>query len=190
MATKKVYAVPFRRKREDRTDYKRRLALLKSNTPRLVVRKTNQHILAQLVKYGDHGDVVVASAHTKDLKKFGWTTATSNIPSAYLTGLLLGKTSKGKDAILDLGLQTPNAGSKLYAVLKGAVDGGLKVKHSDKILPAEERVNGTHIAKYAETIKENKEAYEKIFSGYIKSKVDPTKLNEYFEKAKTKILGK
>ena len=62
----------MRRKREDRTDYKKRLALLKSKTLRLVVRKTNKHVSTQLILYGEDGDKVVESAHTRDLEKFGW----------------------------------------------------------------------------------------------------------------------
>ena len=49
MANKKTYTVPFRRKREGKTNYKKRLGLLKSKSLRLVVRKSNKHILVQLV---------------------------------------------------------------------------------------------------------------------------------------------
>ena len=41
MARKAAYVVPYRRKREGKTDYKGRMNLLKSETTRLVVRPSN-----------------------------------------------------------------------------------------------------------------------------------------------------
>ena len=55
-------SVPFRRKREGRTDYKKRLAMLKSGKARLVVRKTLKNIYAQIIKYDAKGDIIIASA--------------------------------------------------------------------------------------------------------------------------------
>ncbi len=188
MANKKIFTIPFRRKREGKTNYQKRLALLKSGKPRLVVRKTNKHMIVQLIKYGDVGDKVLKTITTKDLVKHGWEMNTSNIPSAYLVGLLMGKEMKGKEAILDLGLQTPIKGSRLYAVLKGAMEGGLKINFSEDIVPKEERLKGMHIQEYARSIKGKKE-YDKIFSAYIKHKKDPEKFEEYFEKVKQKILS-
>ena len=52
---------------------------------------------------------------------------------------------KIKDAILDLGLQTPLKGSRLYAALKGAIDGGLTIPASEEVFPAEERITGQHL---------------------------------------------
>ena len=112
MTHKKVFTIPFSRKRERRTDYKARLAMLKSDTLRLVVRKSNKHIQVQLINYVDKGDIVLKSAHSRELEKFGWKISTSNIPAAYLVGLLIGRRAKGKEAIFDLGLQSPKAGSK------------------------------------------------------------------------------
>ena len=188
MAHKKLFTIPFRRKKQGKTNYKKRLALLKSGKLRLVVRKSNKHMLAQIVKYGDKGDEVLKSVTSKDLLKFGWDLNTSNVPSAYLVGLLLGKELKGKEAILDLGLQTPISGSRLFATLKGAADGGLIIKFSEKIVPIDERIKGTHIQTYANNLKDQ-EKFKKIFSGYIKVKKDPQKFEEYFEKVKQKILS-
>ena len=66
------YRVPFRRRREGRTDYRRRLQLLKSELPRAVVRKTNTGMVVQVYKYTDRGDEIVASAVANELKKLGW----------------------------------------------------------------------------------------------------------------------
>jgi len=140
--------LPFRRKREGRTDYKRRLALLKSGLSRLVIRKSNKSVQAQIVQYQEDGDKVLVTARASDLTKHGWKTSTGNIPAAYLTGVLLAEKAKKKitgDIIVDIGLQKHQKGSRLYAVAKGAIDGGLKVRISEDALPPEERITGQHI---------------------------------------------
>ena len=188
MTHKKTYTIPFRRKRQGKTNYKKRLALIKSGKLRLVVRKSNKNMLVQLIKYSDVGDKVIKTITTKNLSEYGWDLNTSNIPSAYLTGLLIGKEMKGKEAILDLGLQTPISGSRLFAVLKGASDGGLKIKFSEEVVPKEERIIGKHIENHAKSLK-GKDEYNKIFSSYLKNKKDPEKFQEYFDKVKQKILS-
>jgi len=182
----KVYTVPFRRKRQGKTAYKRRLALLKNKSLRLVVRKSNKNILAQLIKYGKNGDVVIQSAASKELDNYGWNINKSNIPSAYLTGLLIGLRAKGESAIVDLGLQIPIKESRLFAVVKGAIDAGMKISFSEEVVPPDDRIRGVHIIDYSKKIK--KDTYEKIFSGYLKKKKKPELINEYFEKTKQKIL--
>ena len=188
MASKRVYTVPFRRKRKVKTNYRRRLALLKSNLLRLVVRKSNKNITAQLVKFGEKGDVVLFSANSKQLLKYGWDTSCSNTSAAYLVGLLLGTQAKNKEAILDLGLQSPLSRSRVYAVAKGAADGGLKIKMSENVIPDMTRIQGKHIADYATKLKDDKSVYKKIFSNYLKMKKSPDKIQDYFEKSKEKIL--
>ncbi len=151
MAHSTIYRVKFRRRREGKTNYKKRLALVKSEKPRLVIRVLNRQVIAQLVIYDPRGDKVVASASSHELKKFGWEGHPGNAPSAYLTGLLLGTRAKKKgysEAILDIGLHTPVPGSNVYAALKGAVDGGLDVPHSEEVLPSEDRIRGSIIAEY------------------------------------------
>ena len=49
MATGPRYFVPFRRRREGKTDYYQRTRLIVADVPRMVVRKTNRHIIVQLV---------------------------------------------------------------------------------------------------------------------------------------------
>lgn len=147
--TKRV--IHFRRKREGRTDYRARLSLLKSRLPRLVVRKSNKNMLLQIVQYQPDGDKVLATATSVGLKDKGWKNATSNIPAAYLTGLLLAKKVNIKDEIIvDIGLQVHKKGSRIYAAVKGALDGGLKIKCSENIFPSEDRISGKHIGKEAD----------------------------------------
>jgi large subunit ribosomal protein L18 len=192
MANKKYgkkRTVQHRRKRATRTNYKKRLALLKSGKPRLVIRKTTNTIIAQIVQYEPEGDRVLVTATSTELRKLGWKAHTGNMPSAYLTGLLVAKKAqnvKVKEAILDLGLTTPAVGGKIYAVLKGAVEGGLKIPHSDDPLPADERVQGKHIADYATAIRQD-ERYQRQFSGYIKSGQQPENIQKNMEEIKQKI---
>ena len=54
-------------------------------------------------------------------------------------------------------------GSSYFSVLKGVLDSGLDVKHSEKILPTEDFFKGIVIENYAKKLMENKELYEKQF---------------------------
>jgi len=141
--------IPYRRKREGRTNYRKRLTLLISGTHRIVIRKTNKNMIVQVVDYDEKGDKVIVTASSNELKKQGWTHATGNLPAAYLAGVLAARKSlkKGvKVAIVDLGLQNASKGSRLFAAVKGAIDGGLEVKCSEEAFPKEERLKGTHIS--------------------------------------------
>ena len=142
------YTVSHRRKREGKTNYKKRLQLLKSRTDRLVIRKTNTQIILQIIRYEPDGDKAIVTVGSSELKKKGWTHSCKNIPACYLAGMLLARKAKEKnvaEAILDLGLQTPHDGSKLYSALKGAIDAGLKIPANEKIFPTEDRLKGKHI---------------------------------------------
>lgn len=142
--------VKYRRKREGKTDYRKRLRLLVSGSNRMVIRKTNKHIILQIIEYFEDGDKVLVTVNSSELKKYGWNKATGNIPASYLTGLILAKKALRKSidsAIVDIGLQTPTKGSRLFAAVKGAIDGGMKISCSDDAFPSIERINGTHISK-------------------------------------------
>jgi large subunit ribosomal protein L18 len=157
MATGPTYRVDYRRKREQKTSYKNRMKILKSGLPRLVVRPSNKHLLVQLVEYREDGDVVAVTVKSTKLKEYGWKYATGNLPAAYLTGLLCGIAARKKniaEAILDLGMNTSVHGSRIYAALKGALDGGLKISHDVKMLPPEDRIKGVHIASYVQKSKD------------------------------------
>ena len=188
MAHSSRYKLAFKRRREGKTDYGARLNLIGLDKSRLVVRITNQHTIAQIVNVGENGDETVISAHSKELQKLGWLGSGKNTSAAYLTGFLLAKKALEagvKKAVLDIGLQTNTKGAKIYATLKGAVDGGLNVPHNDKVLPTDERIRGEHVAKYAESLSD--EEAEKRFSGYIKNGLSPKDLPDHFESIKNKI---
>ena len=188
----KIFTVPFRRKRQGRTYYKKRLRILQSNKYRLVVRKSLKNIQASVIWYDGKGDKVVLTINSNALRKLGWKGDSGNIPCAYLVGLLAGKKAIEKginDAILDLGFNNSVKGSRLYAALAGAVDAGLKIPLRSEVLPSKERISGEHIAKYAHILKNNKQKYEAQFSNYIKGSLNPEDIVNHFNEIKGKING-
>lgn len=149
MATGPRYAVRFRRQRTGSTNYAKRLKMLRARLPRLIVRKSNKYITLQITEYTAKGDKTLATAHSSELKEAGWKYGTKNTPAAYLTGIIAAKKAKDKKvkkAILDIGSYVPSKGTKLFAALKGAVDGGLEIDYNPEILPDEKRISGQHIA--------------------------------------------
>lgn len=74
--------------------------------------------------------------------------------------------------IVDLGLQPPKSGSRLYAAVKGAKDNGLDIPISDEVFPSEDRISGKHIASYA---------------GSGKFKNSPADIEKSFHDMKTKL---
>jgi large subunit ribosomal protein L18 len=187
VATGPRYRVEYRRKREGKTNYRKRLKLLQSGKPRLVVRRSSNHIIVQFINFAERGDEVIASSHSNELKKYGWQGGTSNVPAAYLTGLLCGLKAKGKvkEAVLDIGFATPVKGSRVFAALKGVVDAGIHIPHSKEIFPDESRIRGEHIANYANSLKEKKEK----FSKYLERGLDPAELPTHFDEIVAKIKG-
>lgn len=190
MATTQRYTVRYRRKREGKTDYKKRLALLVSGKPRLVIRRSLKNIWVQVIAYDPNGDKVVASAHSRELVTLGWKAARSNIPAAYLTGLLLAKKAKAKnitEAVLDIGMNVSIKGGVLYAALRGCIDGGLAVPHAKEILPKDDRATGKHVAAWAAQLKPKTDAYQRAFSAYHKAGVPPEELPKHAEQTKAKV---
>ena len=138
-----------RRRRENKTDYKARRILLTSGLPRIVVRRTNKYFILQAVESHEAQDKVTATITSKDLLKNGWDAKASgslkSIPAGYLTGMLMAKKlGKGK-YIVDLGMTRTLTGSRVFAVVKGLIDGGLNISANEKVFPSEERLNGEHL---------------------------------------------
>ena len=158
------------RRREHRTNYHKRLILLKGNIPRLVVRKSNRYITLQIVESIHAQDKILYSTNTKELVKHGWPEdkkgSLKSLSAAYLGGYLLGKKAKelkGK-VILDSGLIPNTKGSKVFASLKGILDAGINVPHGEKILLSDDRIRGLHIS----------ESLSKQFED-VKTKIEQTK---------------
>jgi len=138
----------LKRKREGKTDYKKRLSLLKSRKARLVVKRALKNIYVQVIKYEPDGDKILVSSNSNMLKRYGWKFHGGNIPAAYLTGLLCAVRAKEKgvkEAIVDLGLYKDIKGNAIYAAVKGVIDGGLNVPCSKEVFPKEDRIQGKHI---------------------------------------------
>jgi large subunit ribosomal protein L18 len=193
MATGPSYRVPFRRRREGKTDYRSRKALVLSRLPRLVVRRTLKNIFVQIVKAEVAGDKVVVSAHSRELAKtYGWQGNCRNVPAAYLTGLLCGFKAMVHDvkkAVLDIGLNSSSRGTRVFAALKGVLDAGVTVPHSEKMLPNETRISGKHIADYGSQLSSNPEVYQQTFSKHLSRGLRPEQLSEHFSLIKEKITS-
>lgn len=180
--------MPFRRRRTGRTHYGKRKKLVVSGIPRFVVRPTNKHVAAQLIEAKPEGDRVLASAHSSELKEFGWAASCGNIPAAYLTGLLAGRRAKAhgvSEAILDIGLHSRGPGSRIFAATKGALDAGLNIPHEGEVFPKPDRIKGEHVVGYSKSL--SPEDQRKRFSAYLKHKVKPEALTDHFAQAEAKI---
>jgi large subunit ribosomal protein L18 len=184
MAKGPRYRLPFRRRAEGKTNYHKRLKLIKSRRLRCVIRASNTHMVVQIIESKLGGDKILASAHSKELiKRFGWKANTGNIPAAYLTGYLAGLRAKKlniSEAILDLGINYHT--NRVLAAFKGVLNTDIEIPYSEDFFPEnlEEKTKGVHVENYAKTLKsDDPEKYEKIFSGYIKkSKINPLKFSQ------------
>lgn len=156
MKTGPRYHVQPRRHRQGRTDYRRRLRLLRSKKTRIVVRPSLKAIRVQFVEYSPEGDKILVSAISHELTKdFKWKYSVASTPAAYLTGLLAGKRAKEKgieEGILDIGRYPPTPRGKLFATLKGVVDAGIQCPFDESMIPSEDRITGKHINKDIEPL--------------------------------------
>lgn len=158
----------YARREHGQTDYRRRLKLLRGGEPRAVVRVTNTQVICQLVGYEMSGDKILASASGATLvSDFKWPKDASrkSVPACYLCGMALAKRAIAaghENAVLDIGLAASSRGNRVFAALKGMVDGGLEIPHGEQILPDEDRVAGSHIS---DGISKSVEASKKAIEG-------------------------
>jgi len=179
---------------------------------RMIVRFTNRDIICQVAYARLEGDVVVCAAYAHELPRYGIKLGLTNYAAAYCTGLLLARRllnkykldeiysglveATGEDfavedvdgqpnafrAYLDIGLSRSSTGARVFGAMKGAVDGGMNIPHTNKRFPGydnegkqfnadihRQHIYGLHIAEYMRTmLGEDEEAYKKQFSKYIK----------------------
>ncbi|KAL0432876.1 UNVERIFIED_CONTAM: 60S ribosomal protein L5 [Sesamum latifolium] len=197
---------------------------------RFVVRFTNKDIVAQIVSASITGDMVLAAAYAHELPRYGLEVGLSNYAAAYCTGLLLARRvlktlemddeyqgnveATGEDysvepaesrrpfrALLDVGLIKTTTGNRVFGALKGALDGGLDIPHSDKRfagfskdskqLDAEvhrKYIYGGHVASYMTTLMEDEpEKYQSHFGLYVKKGLEPDNLEELYKKVHAAI---
>lgn len=192
----------------------------KYNTPkyRLVVRITNSNVVCQIVSAKTQGDIVLTSAYSSELSRYGVPVGLTNYAAAYCTGLLVARRvldtlkldsmdfdeengPRAFKACLDVGLHRTTTGAKIFAAMKGAVDGGLNIPHSDKRFPGyskekdavdgevlRKHIFGAHVADYMRSLKEEDEAaYQKQFSRFIAAGITAEGVEEMYAKAHAAI---
>lgn len=189
----------------------------------------SRDIICQIVAAKLTGDEVLTAAYAHELPKFGIKRGLTNFASAYCVGLLcarrhltklgLDETYVGKEevdgemyeveeeedkrpftAVLDIGLVATTTGNKVFAVMKGAVDGGINIPHNEKRFPAytkeegfdpeilKSRILGNHISEYMEYLQEEDEdKYQSAFSGYIRDGIDADSIEDMYIEAHKKI---
>ncbi|XP_010551993.1 PREDICTED: 60S ribosomal protein L5-like [Tarenaya hassleriana] len=197
---------------------------------RFVVRFTNKDIVAQIVSASIAGDIVLAAAYAHELPRYGLEVGLTNYAAAYCTGLLLARRvlkmlemdseyegnveASGEDfsveptdtrrpfrALLDVGLVRTTTGNRVFGALKGALDGGLDIPHSDKRfagfnkeskqLDAEvhrKYIYGVHVADYMRVMMEDEpEKYQSHFSEYIKRGIEADNMEALYKKVHAAI---
>ncbi|KDP45189.1 hypothetical protein JCGZ_15054 [Jatropha curcas] len=197
---------------------------------RFVVRFTNKDVTAQIIHSTIAGDIVLAAAYSHELPKYGLEVGLTNYAAAYCTGLLLARRvlktlqmdgeyegnveATGEDfsvepagerrpfrALLDVGLVRTTTGNRVFGALKGALDGGLDIPHSDKRfagfskdskqLDAElhrKYIYGGHVAAYMRILMEDEpEKYQSHFSEYVKRGIDADNMEELYKKVHSAI---
>lgn len=197
---------------------------------RLVTRFTNTDIITQVTYATIEGDKVVCAAYASELPRFGIKVGLTNYSAAYAVGLLLARRLNNKYGldetyvgvekpdgedyfveqegeraaffcVLDTGLARTSTGARIFGVLKGAVDGGLDIPHSNKRFPGidgesgkydatahRDRIMGAHVSTYMQSLMdEDEDAYKKQFSGYIKEGIMPDMIGDMYTKAHAAI---
>lgn len=181
----------LKRIRSDKTNYRKRAAIIIGRHSFATVRVTDQNVSAQVIKTTPTGDLVVASAHSHELAKHGWKGSTNNLPACYLTGLLLGKKALEKGtakAVLYIGKE--HFTTRVAACAKGIADSGINMPISEESVPDEERIAGQHIADYASSLKSDEQEYKFRFSAVLKNGLKPEEYPAHFEEVRAKISGK
>merc|ERR1712032_461000 len=197
---------------------------------RLVVRCTNKDIICQIVHSKITGDVCICAAYSHELPKYDVEVGLTNYAACYCTGLLvarrllkklgLDEAYTGQDevdgemyevetegdkrpftCVLDVGLTRTTTGAKVFGALKGAVDGGLLIPHSEKRFPGYDReakefdaethkkyIFGGHVAEYMELLEEeDPDRYATQFAKYIEKEIEGDSLEEMCQNAHEKI---
>ncbi|KAF5452554.1 60S ribosomal protein L5-like [Juglans microcarpa x Juglans regia] len=197
---------------------------------RFVVRFTNKDITAQVISASIAGDLVLAAAYSHELPHYGLEVGLTNYAAAYCTGLLLARRvlkmlemdeeyqgnveATGEDfsvepaesrrpfrALLDVGLIRTTTGNRVFGALKGALDGGLDIPHSEKRFAGygkeskqfdagvhHKYIYGGHVAAYMRTLMEDEpEKYQSHFSEYIKREIEPDDIEELYKKVHAAI---
>lgn len=193
---------------------------------RMVVRCTRKDVVCQIFDAKISGDVCVCAAYSHELPRYGIKVGLTNYAACYATGLLLARrmltkvgladTFEGKvepdgemynveeegdkkpfTCVLDVGLVRTTTGNRVFGALKGAVDGGLDIPHSEKRFPgydAEEKeldaethrkyIFGGHVQEYMEMLQEDDEdRYQEQFAKFIEADIGPDEIEDMYSSA-------
>eukprot|EP00760_Papus_ankaliazontas_P001823 PhM_4_TR10621/c0_g1_i1/m.80665/K02932/RP-L5e, RPL5; large subunit ribosomal protein L5e len=102
-------------------------------------------------------------------------------------------------AILDAGLTRTSTGARIFGVMKGAVDGGINVPHSEKRFPGYHgdsldakvhrgRIFGQHVADYMKSLQaDDPEEYKRHFARFVKNGVTADKVEAMYKAAHAAI---
>ena len=182
------YIKTLKRIRNNKTNYRKRKAVLISRRNFVTIKVSNQNIHCQLIQPSIKGDLVLTHAGSKELGKYGWKGSLNNLSACFLVGLVLGKKMASKkidSAILYTG-KTPFT-SKVAACLKGISAAGISIPLSEESLPSDDRIKGSHVSEYATNLKEDKIHYEKQFSKLIGNNINPEDYTKHFEEIRNHI---
>ncbi|KAL1092366.1 hypothetical protein V6Z11_D07G219900 [Gossypium hirsutum] len=188
-------------------------------------------IVAQIIHASISGDIVLAAAYSHELPHYGLEVGLTNYAAAYCVGLLLARRvlkqlemdteyegnveATGDDftvepaesrrpfrALLDVGLVRTTTGNRVFSVLKGALDGGVDIPHSEKrfagfnkdskqLDPEVHRkyIYGGHVAAYMKKnlMEDEPEKYQSHFSEYIKRGIEPDSIEGMYKKVHAAI---
>lgn len=184
------YISTLKRIREGKTDYRKRKAILVGRHVFASIRISNENVIVQITKADVKGDRVLASAHSRELLKYGWKGSRKSMPACYLVGLLAGKKAKAKgidSCIIYTGLR--GFTSRIAACTKGLIDAGLNIPVDEDSLPSEDMVMGKHIVDYANLLKSHDtNVYNTKFSALIARGLKPEDYMEHFKDVKDNIL--
>lgn len=117
------YQVKFRRRREGKTDYQQRRALVfqdknkyNARKYRLVARISNKYVTCQIIYSTLKGDVVMESAYSSELPEYGAKVGLSNYAACYATGLLVARRLLTKLKLADAYVGQEVADGEFYEV--------------------------------------------------------------------------
>jgi len=185
-----AYTAVLRRNRQNRTNYRKRVAMLIGRRSFVSIAVSNQNVMAQVLKPLAIGDSVLTAVRSRELVKYGWKGSMNSIPTCYLTGLLLGKRTMEK-GINNLVLYTGKGSftSRVAACLKGIIDAGVTIPVSEDSVPKIDRLNGGHIAQFAGLLKKDEKKYNSHFSSLLKNDWLPENYPQHFEEVRSRIAN-
>lgn len=203
---------------------------------RLITRITGTKVICQIAYATIQGDRILCQATSKELEKYGVPCGHTNYGACYATGLLIARRAldlvgmadsitgveeanaeefhveeednerRPFKVILDVGLIRTIPGSRVFGILKGAVDGGLHIPHSVKNFPGYkepeerggdyeydasahlERILGNHVTEYMEMLsEEDPERYKVAFSKFIANEIEPDGVEDMYKECHAKI---